>query len=280
MPGKHDTEAQNQVLQRWVASLAGLPEVEVAWLEGSLANDTANPWSDIDLRIGIADDAYNSLWGQNRALILQGLGEYLLLWNKGFVRALTAEGVIVELAARKVSELPSQEVYEWKLLLNRLPGGLPGFEQRPKLSPAEAWPAAAVSVEDVNQRARLIIHYMANAPQDSSSGEVCAAAYTLNCLREYLFEVMYQRLGIRTGKRNKELSRIFPPEFMADLMGTYTQAGQSALDLPAIAAAQLRTFAALGKHLQSLSDQVGGGFEPVWYPRLYSKVTRDLQQFM
>ena len=38
-----------------------------------------------------------------------------------------------------------------------------------------------------------------------------------------------------------------------------------------------RTFAALGKHLEALSDQVGGGFEPEWFRRLFERAQRDLQ---
>lgn len=73
---------------------------------------------------------------------------------------------------------------------------------------------------------------------------------------------MYRRLGIRYPTRGKELTKIFPSDFISDLESTYTQAGEFALDLGAIAAAQIRTFAALGKHLQAASNQVGGGFEP------------------
>jgi hypothetical protein len=45
-------------------------------------------------------------------------------------------------------------------------------------------------------------------------------------------------------------------------------------------APQVRTFTALGKHLQALSDQVGGGFESEWYPRLLAKLTRDLSRIV
>ena len=91
---------------------------------------------------------------------------------------------------------------------------------------------------------------------------------------------MYQRLGMLVGKRNKHLSQIFPPDFIADLESTYTGEGESALDLAAQAEAQIRTMAALGKHLESFSDQVGGGFEPVWFERLFWKMRDDLRQLV
>src|SRR5438093_4116693 len=247
--GAHE---QHRLVERWVASLSQLPAVEVIWLEGSLVDDRANPWSDVDLRIALADDVYAQLWETDRAPLLEALGEYLLLWYKGFVRAVTAEGIVVELAARKVSELASQDLYEWKFLFCRLPAGPPRFEKLPERSVAETWPGEPVSVEDVRRRSHFALLNLAIAAQDYCRGEVCAAAFTLDYLRHELFEVMYQRLGIHFGKRNKELSRIFPADFIADLKSTYTEAGQSALDPAAIAAAQVRTLAALGKHLSSL----------------------------
>src|SRR2546428_11207769 len=95
---EHGAHEQHRLVERWVTSLAQLAGGEVIWLEGSLVDDRANPWSDVDLRIALADDAYAQLWETDRAPQLVALGEYLLLWNKGFVRAVTAEGLVVEVA--------------------------------------------------------------------------------------------------------------------------------------------------------------------------------------
>src|SRR5690348_15480154 len=105
MTGRTDerSERRQQLLEAWVSSLSRLPSVQLVWLEGSLVDGRANPWSDIDLRIALSNDAYEQLWEHDRTPLLQGLGEHLLLWNKGFVRAVTPEGIIVELAARMTS---------------------------------------------------------------------------------------------------------------------------------------------------------------------------------
>jgi hypothetical protein len=208
---------QQRVLDRWVAALRQLPAVDVLWLEGSLVDDRAHPWSDIDLRIAIADEAFDQLWEQDRAPLLDGLGEHLVLWDTGFVRAVTAEGIIVEVAALKTSDLPSQELYEWKFLLNRLPEGSPQFRKLPARSTAETWPSPPVTVDDVRKKTAVMIHVMALAPQDFFRGERAAAAYTLDFVRGVLFQTMYQRLGIRFSKRAKELSQIFPGKYLADL---------------------------------------------------------------
>src|SRR5258708_5565083 len=102
---KDGVDRQHRLVEQWTGALSQIPEVNVIWLEGSLVGDRANPWSDIDLRVGLADAAYHQLWEEDRSPLLQGLGEHLRLWDKGFVRAVTAEGIVVELAARKTSEL-------------------------------------------------------------------------------------------------------------------------------------------------------------------------------
>jgi hypothetical protein len=58
---------QQRLLVRWVDSLTRLPDVEVIWLEGSLVDGRAHRWSDIDLRVAVADEAYDRLWEAVRA---------------------------------------------------------------------------------------------------------------------------------------------------------------------------------------------------------------------
>jgi hypothetical protein len=47
-----------------------------------------------------------------------------------------------------------------------------------------------------------------------------------------------------------------------------------------MAAALIRTFAALRKHLQAQSEQAGGGFEPEWFDRLFEKMRGDIQRLV
>src|SRR6266567_2659406 len=113
---EHGAREQHRLVERWVASLSQLPAVEVIWLEGSLVDDRANPWSDIDLRVAVTDEGYAQLWEMDRAPLLEALGEHRLLINGGFVRALTAEGIIAELLVLKASQIQELELYEWKFL--------------------------------------------------------------------------------------------------------------------------------------------------------------------
>lgn len=271
--------AQRDLVGRWAAALGQAPAIDVIWLEGSLVGNRANPWSDIDLRIAVADEAHLQVWDVDRLRLLEGMGEHLLLLGSGWLRAITADGIIAELLAYKTSEIDSLELYEWEIFFSRLPEPRPMFRKLPDMSAAETWPAPEWSAREVGQWTKELLGLMAAAPQDFHRGEECAAAYALDYLRNGLFRLMYQRLGIRISKRAKHLSQIFPADFIADLKRTYTEAGESPLALPAVAAAQIRAFAVFEKHLQALSDQLGGGFEPAWYRRLFEKTAADLQHF-
>ena len=58
MVGTTTLAKQTTLLDHWLPTLQAIPEIDVIWLEGSLAADRANPGSDIDIRFGIADAAY------------------------------------------------------------------------------------------------------------------------------------------------------------------------------------------------------------------------------
>jgi predicted nucleotidyltransferase len=79
MPANANTTSQWHLIQQWLEDLKQLEAVDVVWLEGSLARGQGNPSSDIDIRFGIADVAYEQLWQIDRTPLLSGLGKYLLL---------------------------------------------------------------------------------------------------------------------------------------------------------------------------------------------------------
>ena len=91
---------------------------------------------------------------------------------------------------------------------------------------------------------------------------------------------MFRRIGLRYAKWYKHLSEVLPAEFISDLEKTRIRCGESPLEPTAVADATMRTFDILGKHLQALSDKVGGGFESEWYYRLRHQVRQMLQPFL
>jgi hypothetical protein len=276
-----DQSPQRRLLSTWLDSLRQIPEVEVVWLEGSLVDRTrANPGSGIDIRLAITDDAYERLWSTDKTAILAGLGPILRLIDAGWIRALTLDGLIVELAVYKTSQLAGLQLSEWEFLLNRLPPGQPAFQKLPSLPPAQVWPEKEpLTREWVWQRTEIALVVMANAPGAFYNGEWQSVKFTLDDQRTELLKLMYRRIGIYFAKRYKHLSEVRPPEFQQDLASTYQPAGPP-LDPAALAVATVRLCAVYGKHLQALSHAAGGGFEPAWYWRLYAQTIDKLRPWL
>jgi hypothetical protein len=262
-----------------LAALAQLPEVDAVWLEGSLAAGRATPASDIDLRIALTDTAYIRLWEAERHRLLAGLGEYLLLEHT-FARALTSEGVVVELWAYRSSELSTLTPHVWESLLCRLPGGTLPFRPVPHRSAAETWPdRRTLTVEEVRQLTNVFLMTLAECPAPLYSSQLHSAHFQLDDLRTELVKLMYRRLGIAYAKRFKHFSEVLPQAFLADLERTYMPGGAAPLDAGAMATAYVALFEVLGRHLQALADQAGGGFEPTWYWRLHHQISAKLSAF-
>ena len=276
MPAK-----QKALLDRWMESLIAIPELDLIWLEGSLVGgQRANPVSDIDIRFGIADDAYERLWREDPTPLLEGMGEFLpLAWHWRFLTA--AEGLIVEIMAFRTSELDGKELYEWDVLFSRLPEGKPEFVKLPERPPAESWPEKEeLTAETVRKLTNGYLLMLAHAPASFHNGEFQSSCLTLDWVRIELLKVMYRRIGLAFPKRSKHLSEVLPKDFIEDLNETRIEAGRSPRDTSSVAEALLRTFKVVGRHLQALSDQAGGGFEAEWYDRLYGQTAEELRSFI
>lgn len=270
---------QLALMERWVASLQPISAVDVVWLEGSLAADRANASSDVDARMSIADEAYGQLWETDRTPLLAGLGEYLLLENT-FVRALTSEGIIFELWAHRTSQLHGLELFEWKILLNRLPPGQPHFIKPPPKTVAETWPEREpLTPEVVRRRMNFALVMMAEAPSCFYNHEPHSLMLTVNVARDDLLQLMYRRIDLSYMKRAKHLSEILPAVWLAELEQTYPYPCTSRLDPGALVQALIEIFRFQGQHLQALSEQAGGGFEPLWYWRLHEQMSQRLKAF-
>lgn len=279
MPG--ELKKQKVLLDRWMKSLVNIPEIDLIWLEGSLADEErANPVSDIDIRFGISDDAYEQLWKKDPTPLLEGMGEYLPLeWHWRFLTA--TEGLIVEIMAFKTSELEEKELFEWEILFSRLPQGQPRFKKLPEKSPGETWPdKEELTAEKIRDLAKTYFLVLAHAPAPYYNGELHSAYLTLDWLRIQVLQLMYRRIGLMFPRRDKHLSEVLPVEFLADLEETYIAADQSPRESSSIAEALLRTFKVLGKYIQALSDQAGGGFESEWYDRLYDQTQEEIRPFL
>lgn len=272
---------QHDILRRWLYSLKAIPEVDVVWLEGSLVDPArANPGADIDLRVALQDDAYDRLWESDRGPLTEGIGEHLILLDLGFIRALTKEeGIIAELGVLKTSELAGKEVYEWEILLNRLPDGQPKFDSLIDKSAPELWPEREeLTPKIVWRETEMTLANLANAPGPLHMEEWQSVHFIIAETRSSIVRIMYRLIGLQFAKRFKHLGQILPAAYLADLDKTHMEAGSDPMDARAMADTLLRLYEVKGKYLQLLSEKAGGGFEPEWYWRLLEQTREKLGQ--
>ena len=269
---------QWQIIERWLSSLIQMPEVEVVWLEGSLVdNRNPVPGADIDMRLGIADVAYGRLWIADKSQVLAGLVDILRLIDRDWIRAVTREGVIVELAVRKSSELAGLALHNWEILLNRRPAGEPNFIKLPKMSPAEVWTEEHdCTPEFVWQQMEIAMTVLANCPAPFYNRELESAKFTLDDFRITLIKLMYRDVGVYFAKRYKHFSEILTPECLADLRYTYLRPGADQQEPAALAEATLRTYEKIGKYLERLGRRYGGKFAAEWYWLLHEQIEASL----
>lgn len=292
MPETKATARQWSLIRCWLADLKKIPELDLVWLEGSLADGRGSPYSDIDIRFAIADQSYEQLWQRPLQIaqeasnpltargplkLLAGLGDYLLL-ESTFVRALTSDGLLVEAGAIPTSQADKQELFEWEILFSRLPGGSPAFHQAPILPAAEVWPdEEPLTPASVWTRAKFLLLMMLHTPAVFHNEELHSALSALDLARNDLLKLMWRRAGLSFGKRAKHMSEIFPASWLTALNSTYPE---NPTVLPTLAAPLLRIYVLQAEHLRELAGSAGGGFPVKWFERQFEWLTRELDSIL
>lgn len=279
MPVTPQTVKQWAILERWLPTLRELSEIDLIWLEGSLASGRGNAGSDIDLRLGIADHAYTQLWETDRSPLLTGLGEHIVVETR-YIRTLTADAVTVEVGADKTSALQGRQLYEWEILFSRLPPGEPTFVNLPARTTAEVWPAwEELTPAVVQKMTNLYLTTMVQVPAIFHSGEWHSAIFQLDRMRLELIQMMYRRLNIGYSSRYKHFSEFLPPAWGQQFLETYVQDDPTALEPAALARSYIRLLELWGEHLHALGEQAGGGFQADWFARIQTQVVEQLNAF-
>ena len=99
------------------------PRIEALWLQGSLATGLADPFSDIDAYLAVADAAFADVW-DGRAAVLERLGG-ALAWSDATTPGLTAVHALMSGGARldiffeKASAAPDAPRPVAKLLVDK-----------------------------------------------------------------------------------------------------------------------------------------------------------------
>lgn len=279
MASNPDLRRQNDLLEKWLKSLASIPEIDLVWLEGSISENRANPASDLDIKLSIADDAFDRVWVRQRDRILAGLGEYFPLLEKDWMRVLTAEGLVVELEAYPTGNLHQISVWGIIVLLSRLEGEPPLRKNHDRDS-AHAWPdPTRLDAAMVGEITKTTLLALAHVPGPFFNQELCSAKFVLERARIGLLAIMYRRLGVRFPKRYKHFSMVLPRDFLRDYEATHLDEKTFSLDATVLARETLLVFNTIGKHLQELAEQAGGGFESIWYHRLLNQIREQMSPF-
>jgi predicted nucleotidyltransferase len=105
-----DTDAQSRLVEEARSCFEQDSRILACWLEGSFAAGTADPWSDVDLHIAVADEDWASVFDGRRELIgrvrpLLGAVESRLPWDAHLVSATVAGPVRMDLFIEKESGL-------------------------------------------------------------------------------------------------------------------------------------------------------------------------------
>jgi len=271
---------QRELLDYWLPFLAKIREIELVWLEGSLANsDRDNPASDINIRFAIADASYDKLWESNRKKIFKPLGNVLPIERFSVV---TEHGILIEFFAYKTSEVIGKEIFEWEFLLNRLPEGQPNFISAPGWEPNVKWShndkVAFSDVLDVSTTQLLRRLSLASTPfyyEDAHS-----AHRTLEVLKTSLLRILYYREGVRPYARANHLEQVLSPEALEQYEYVQFQKHEYAFDHSAIARATLRTFNMLIKNVKDMYEQAGMEAPDKWIQIAYQKAEKELNKFI
>lgn len=108
LPKTRDTSAQEALLEEARATFADDARILAAWLEGSFATERADPWSDVDLHVAVADEDWDGVLAQRLALLRRvrpvlGFVEATLPWGARLVSANLSGPVRLDLFIEKQS---------------------------------------------------------------------------------------------------------------------------------------------------------------------------------
>lgn len=111
-PATRDTSACAEFIEEAREALERDKRIAAAWLAGSFAGQTADPWSDIDLHIAVLDSEWDGVFEERRELLsrirpLLGFVEMSLPWGAHLVSSTLVGPVRVDLFLEKLSLIES-----------------------------------------------------------------------------------------------------------------------------------------------------------------------------
>lgn len=146
-------------LSRFLSACHSTPHILAATLSGSHASGTADEWSDLDLGVVIADDAYDD-FAAGREAFLRQLGEPLFVEDfdiPGIIFFILADGTEAELAWSRASDF-TEPHGPWRPLLDKT-GVLGRGRRTTDDGPQAADPDSRATADEIETLRRQIMWF-------------------------------------------------------------------------------------------------------------------------
>jgi len=220
------------IVDRFVAACRADERVAAAFLVGSYALGTADAYSDLDLRLVIADEAYEDFVA-GRAAFGRLLGEPAFLEDfdlPNYVFLIFPDGAEVELALSRESQISHIFDEPYQVLLDKkgvLVGAVP-----PRRGPAQARPAQqaaqaaqAEQIETLRRQVYWFWHDLSHFITALARGQLWWAYGQLEALRLYcvnLARLRHNFLDTGVGQEGYfKVERALPAEQLSSLQATF-----------------------------------------------------------
>ena len=171
-----DFQPTNKILDRFRSICHSTPRILAATLNGSHASGRADEWSDLDLGVVVADDAYDDFIA-NRQAFIRRLGEPLFIEDfdiPGLLFFILADGTEGELAIDRASDF-TEPYGSWRPLVDK---GSTLARAKPR-----SQPDPAAQAESLRRQVMWFFHDLSHFITAMARGQLWWAAGQLEILR-------------------------------------------------------------------------------------------------
>lgn len=225
-----DSLNHQAILDRFTAACQADPRVLAATLYGSHAHNTADEWSDLDIGVIVADNAYDDFAAEREAFVRQ-LGEPLFIEdfdNDGLLFFILADGTEGELSYDRASNF-IEPYGVWRALVDKV-DILVEAKPRPASDAAE-------QIETLRRQITWFFHDLSHFITAMGRDQLWWAAGQLEILRRVCINLARLRHDFGDGEVGDDpwfkLDKVLPPEGLAGLEATFAPLERTAM-LPAV----------------------------------------------
>jgi hypothetical protein len=213
-------------MERFTAVCRADPRVLAAILYGSHARGAADEWSDVDVGLALADDAYDDFVARREAFVRQ-LGEPLFMedfGNEGILFFILADGAEGEMAYDRAGDF-TEPHGPWRPLVDK----------NDILSKAKPRPEAdtADQIETLRRQIMWFWHDLSHFITAMGRGQLWWAAGQLEALRRVCVNLARLRHDLNDAEVGDEpyfkVDKALPAEELVPLEGTFVPLNRTAM---------------------------------------------------